>query len=129
MARPPSGSHRIAGTPREGEDGERRGYDVMASLDERNRDEQLSYLEEKFAISTRLTIVERDLAADKEAVQVAKIAEDKRSSEHNHILDSLNKALVECMTASEYTRRHEQLEHRISDMERTMWKMIGGLVR
>ena len=100
----------------------------MASLDERNRDEQLSYLEEKFAISTRLTIVERDLAADKEAVQVAKIAEDKRSSEHNHILDSLNKALVECMTVSEYTRRHEQLEHRISDMERTMWKMIGGLV-
>ena len=100
----------------------------MTSQGDRDRDEQVSWLKEEFAVSTRLTILERDLAAANAATVTAFASKQKHDDEHNQILDALKEALSNCLTEPEYTRRHEQLEHRIADMERTMWKMIGGLV-
>ena len=100
----------------------------MTSQSEREFAEELKRLEEKFEISSRLTIVERDLAAANEATRIAFIAKEKHDDEHNQILDALKDALGKCISEDEYNRRHDQLIERITMIERNMWKMIGGLI-
>jgi hypothetical protein len=71
--------------------------------------DNIAGIRDRFAIATRVTVLERDLVAATEAMKVAKIAKDKHDDEHNNTLELLKKALTECVTEPEYTRRHESL--------------------
>lgn len=100
----------------------------MTSQSERDVDELIKRLEEKFDLSMRLTVVERDLIATTNAISVAFKSKKEHDDQNNRVRESLERALNECITEDEYTRRHEQLEGRLRDIERNMWKMVGGLI-
>ena len=91
----------------------------MTSQFERDVEEQVKRLEEKLDLSTRLTAVEHDLAATNAAITVAFKAKKEHDDQNNEVRQSLEKALNQCITESEYNRRHDQLDQRITETRNT----------
>ena len=65
--------------------------------------------------------------ADKEAINIAREAVDRRLGEMNNMREQINQERGTFVRMDWYESKHKEIESRVSKLEEWQWKVIGGM--